>query len=88
MGIPASPITGPQVADIKIVLEGLVRATRESAVATITAAIINARGKPTSIEEVMEINRNVNFALHPDPRLPGYKEWNSTKAEALAKVYD
>jgi hypothetical protein len=68
-------------------LHKLVSATQTAAIATLAASIVSARGKPTSINEVLAIANDLQFAMFPEPSGP-YKEWAKTRAERLAKVYD
>jgi len=69
-------------------LEKLISATRESAVATLAAAIVTARGKPISINEVLAISHDLHMVMFPRTNTGMYQEWVKTKIERLAKVHD
>jgi hypothetical protein len=60
MSIPESPIP-PQA--LMASMEG----TKLQVVATIAAAVVAASGKPHSIQQVLDIARDVQFALWPAP---------------------
>lgn len=66
----------------------LISAVRQQTVPTVTAAIITARGKPTSIGEILEVQQSVTFALNPMPGHGAWEAWNKNKADHLGKVYD
>jgi len=69
-------------------VDKLLNSNKNLAAATLAAAIVTARGKPTSISEVVEIYKDLRFAMYPAPNYKVYKEWAETKDEKLAKVYD
>jgi hypothetical protein len=69
-------------------LQKLANSNESLSVATLTAAIVTARGKPISIKEVLQLSRDIRFALHPAPNNNNYKEWQKNKAERLSKVHD
>jgi hypothetical protein len=67
----------------------LVRAQRDVACATLTAAIIAAAGRPFSINEAMSIQRDV-FLANYGGEMAGhsvYQDWAKTRDERLGKVY-
>jgi len=76
------------IAGISQSLEKLAISNQSVATATLTAAIVSARGKPTSIKEVLEIAHDINFAMYPARNYGNYKEWEKTKDQRLAKIYD
>ena len=89
MSMPPEPsIPLSVIAGIGQSLEKLANAAQSAAIATLTAAIVTARGKPTSINEVLEIAQNINFAMYPAPNHGLYKEWATKKEAKLAKIYD
>jgi hypothetical protein len=51
------------------------------------AAIITAAGKRYSIEQALEILRDVQRALYPTPTSGAYQEWAKTSEERLKKVH-
>ncbi|MDE1907192.1 MAG: hypothetical protein KGH75_12160 [Rhodospirillales bacterium] len=88
MATSDSPIPISLVNTIAQNLEKLASSNQSVAIATLTAAIVNARGKPTSIKEVLEIAHDINFTMHPAPNFGSYKEWLKTKDQRLAKIYE
>ena len=64
----------------------LLRAMRLVSSTNLTAAIIKASGRPYSVAEVLQLNRDVHFGLFPSPGHPGYEEWTRTKQSALQKA--
>ena len=80
MAIPPSPIPPADMGRLLNLLE-------QQAVATLTAAIVIASGKSHSIQQVLDIARDVHFATHPNPSFGVYKEWEKTKGAALNKVH-
>lgn len=65
----------------------LVHATRANTVATMAAAIITASGRPFSIQQALDLSRDIHFAMHPIGGYGANMEWEKTKDQALAKVY-
>jgi len=53
-------------------------ATRISAAATLAAALINAAGRPHSVNEAIKLMRDVEFSLWPTPNSGGYQAWKTT----------
>ena len=88
MAMPESPIPAPILMGAAQSLERLVAATQQSAIATLAAAIVAARGKPTSINEVLEISHDLHMAMFPPHGSGMLKEWMKTKDQRLAKVRD
>lgn len=79
MANPPSPI--PQF-DLNRLAHALQRQTE----ATITAAIVAASGRAHSIQQVLDIMRDVHHAMNPQPNSGAYMEWLKTKDAALNKV--
>jgi hypothetical protein len=52
-----------------------VAALRESAAATLTAAIVSASGRPHSISEAVRVMRDVEATLNASRGDARYKEW-------------
>ena len=61
----------------------LVEATRAQTAAILAAAIVTAANRPHSIEQVLEIQRDIYFALYPSTGSGAYQEWAKTKDERL-----
>jgi hypothetical protein len=55
--------------------------------ATIAAALVSASGKPHSIEQILEIVTDVQFAMNPQPNHGSYQQWAKTKDARLKKVH-
>lgn len=64
----------------------LLRAFRLMSSTNLTAAIVAASGRPYSVAEVLQLNRDVHFGLFPAPGRPAYEEWTRTKQSALQKA--
>jgi hypothetical protein len=60
-------------------MERVIKATRKSAAATITAALINVTGKVHSVDQAIELLRDVEFSLYPHPNLGVYQAWLKNK---------
>jgi hypothetical protein len=88
MSTPESPIPPHVVSGMNESLAKLVSATQDSAVATLTAAIVTARGKPISISDALAIAHDLHMAMFPPHGSATYKEWAKTKDQKLAKVQD
>lgn len=80
MAIPPSPI--PQVE-----LSQFMHALQRQTAATITAAIVTASGRAHSIQQVLDLMRDVQHAMNPQPSSGAYKEWLKTKDATLKKVH-
>jgi len=80
MAVPESAIPG-------VLFDQIVRGLRQQTAATITSALVMASGRQHSIEQVLEIMRDVQFALHPEPSHGVYMDWLKTKDARLKKVH-
>ena len=67
-------------------LQHLIDATRDVGVATIVSAIVAAMSRPVSVGEVLEMQRDIRFALYPAPGFRVYAEWEKSKGAALTKL--
>ena len=67
-------------------LAQLLNLMRHQHAATLTAAIVSAAGRPFSIAEVQEIQRDIFWAENPDTAYEAYRQWAETKDERLAKI--
>jgi len=65
----------------------LISAVQQQSVATIASALIIASGKPHSIQQALDISRDIHFAMHPAHNLGAYQAWEKTKSAALNKVH-
>jgi hypothetical protein len=65
----------------------LTNATKAQNVATLAASLIAASGRPHSIQEAMDLCRNIDFAMHPAPGSGAYIEWAKTKDQTLNKAH-
>jgi hypothetical protein len=88
MAMPDSPIPPQVISGIAETLQKLAAANQSIVTATLTAAIVSARAKPTSIKEVLEIQRDLFFAMHPSPNSGNYQAWVKNKEEKLSKIYE
>jgi hypothetical protein len=88
MTLPETPIPPALATSLTQSMDKLIHATQQSTVATLAAAIVVARGKPTSIQDVLDVMYNLNFAIFPTPSRGHYQEWLQTKGEALTKPFD
>ena len=64
----------------------LLSAMQSVHVATLTASIVTAAGRPHSIQEVLDIQRDVHFALYPGAGHGSYEEWKKSKDQRLELV--
>jgi len=80
MAVPPSPIPPVDMAR-------LLNTLQQQYIATLTSAVVIASGKPHSIQQVLDIARDINFATNPNPNFGAYKEWEKTKHLALNKVH-
>ncbi len=62
-------------------------ATRQQVAATIASAIMASSGRPYSIQQALEIVRDVHYALYPAPNAEPYNEWAKTREARLSKVH-
>jgi len=67
-------------------LQHLIDATRDVSVTTNISAIVVAMNRPVSVAEVLEMQRDVRFALYPAPGFRVYTEWEKSKGAALTKL--
>jgi hypothetical protein len=72
------------MADTELVLA---EAAKAQVAATLAAAIITVSGRPHSIQQALDIARDIQFAMYLAPGYGHYIEWEKTKAERLGKVH-
>ena len=70
-----------------IAMGKMAEATKWHAAATLASSIVAASGRPHSIQQALEITRNIHFAMFPVPNDPAYKEWEKTKGASLSEVH-
>jgi hypothetical protein len=87
MAAPESPIPTHLISGLLQSLQQMVAANRQSAVATLTAAIVAKAGKSMTVSEVLDIQRDLCFAMYPEAGSGAYVEWKKTDKERLAKTY-
>jgi len=87
MAVPESPIPPTTLTQWSISLAQLTEATKQQAVATLASAIIAASGRPHSIQQALDIARDIQFAMYPAPQYGHYQEWEKTKDAKLKKVH-
>jgi hypothetical protein len=80
MAIPESPV--PSIA-----MAQLTEATKAQVAATLAAAVVASSGKPHSIQQVLDITRDIQFAMYPARGNGVYMEWEKTKDARLSKVH-
>jgi hypothetical protein len=65
----------------------LTDATKWQSATTLASSIIITSGRPHSIQQAVEIVRDIHFAMFPVPNDPSYKEWEKAKGAILNKVH-
>jgi len=68
-------------------LRALESVAKNNAVATLAAAVISAAGRPVSVHEALEIQRDIQFSMYGG-ELKAYEEWEMTKDRRLRKPFD
>ena len=87
MAIPESPLTAAAIAPIIQTLPRIESALQKSSVAVLVAAVVSARGRPTSISEVLQIHEDIFWSIYPTVGQGRYEEWAKTKEDRLNKVW-
>ena len=80
MAVPESPIPLAMVGQ-------MTDALKWQPIATLTAAIITASGKPHSIQQTLDIANDFHFAMFPNPNFGAYREWEKFKDARLSRVH-
>lgn len=62
-------------------------AIKEQTIATLASAIIVASGRAWSIEEVLELMRDIEFARHPMPGSGAYQHWEKDRDTKVKKIH-
>jgi hypothetical protein len=65
----------------------LTEVTKWQSVNALASAIIIASGRPHSVQEALDIARDIHFAMFPVHNLAAYKDWEKIKHERLNKVH-
>jgi hypothetical protein len=96
MAIPETPLDKIKVesalqviSTLPLTLAKFENAMKAGATATLAAAVIQSAGRPVSVQEAMDIQRDIYFATFSG-ELAGhgvYKEWAKTKDARLAKPF-
>jgi hypothetical protein len=81
------PIPPEALMQIAQQMAQLTEATRAQITATLASSIITASGRPHSIQQAMDIARDIQMAMYPAPQIGFYQEWAKTKAERLNKIH-
>jgi hypothetical protein len=82
--VPFKPQTDP---DISLILQQLVGATRQTAVTTLTAAVISRATGRLSVHEILEIYNDFYFSMYPDEESAAYLKWAELRAEHLGTTH-
>jgi hypothetical protein len=61
---------------------------QQQTLATVTAAVVTARGKPTSVNEVLEIMASFAHVLYPQVNTTSFQKWNEQRVAHLSKVHE
>jgi len=69
-------------------LAKLAEATKWQSAAALASSIIIASGRPHSIQQALDIARDIQFAMFPVHNDPTYKEWEKTKHARLNKIHE
>jgi hypothetical protein len=65
----------------------LTEATKWHTASTLASAIIIVSGRSHSIQQALDIARDIHFAMYPSPNSAAYKDWEKIKHERLNKVH-
>ncbi len=82
--VPFKPQPEP---DIPLVLQQLVEAGRQAAVATLTAAVITRATGRLSVREILGIQDDFYFSIYPDAGSAAYLKWAALKTEHLEAIH-
>jgi hypothetical protein len=81
LSTPIPPMTGVDLAQ-------LINATQNAAAATLAAALITAAGRPHSVDEAINLLRDIQYSLHPGnfANTGPYQAWQQSKQTDKAHV--
>jgi hypothetical protein len=68
-------------------LDALIMHQKRAETAALTAALLDKRRKALSINELLDIARDIEFARYPQPHNPAYQAWEKIKDERLNLVH-
>jgi hypothetical protein len=80
---------GDALMQMPLVIARLENALKIQTTATLTAAIIQASGRPVSVEEALALRQDIHFALY-GPELSGrgsFEEWKKQKEARLRSPF-
>lgn len=83
MSGPQSPIS----AQASHAVTQIVPAIQQSTAATLMAAIVAAANRPHSVQEVLDIQRDVLFSLYPNSTIAAFKGWHESNGDRLEKAH-
>jgi hypothetical protein len=87
IAIPESPIPPAALMQLQQDMLHIREALKAQAAATLAASIVTASGRPHSIQQALDIARDIQMAMYPSPQSGFYQEWAKTKEEKLNKVH-
>ena len=82
--VPFKPQPEP---DIALILHQLVTASRLSAVAALTAAVISRATGRLSVQEILGIQDDFYFSMYPDEGSAAYLKWAELRREHLEMTH-
>jgi hypothetical protein len=80
-------MTSVSIPPAVLALGQFTEAAKWQSVSTLASAIIIASGRPHSIQQALDIARDIHFAMFPVHNLAAYKDWEKIKHERLNKVH-
>jgi hypothetical protein len=87
MSVTESPVPPQFLSQFVGGLGHLITAAQWQASITLASAIVTASGRPHSIEQALDIAKDIHFETHPTPGSAVYLEWSKTKDAKLKKVH-
>jgi len=82
--VPFKPQPDP---DVVLIMQQLVEAGRQAAVATLTAAVITRATGRLSVQEILSIQDDFYFSMYPDGGSAAYLKWAELKSEHLETTH-
>lgn len=61
-------------------------AINDQTIATLASAIVVASGRAWSIEEVLDLMRDIEFARRPQPNSGAYQHWEKDREAKVKKI--
>ncbi len=87
MSVHEVPLKPQPEIDISLIIQQLVVAGRQAAVAALTAAVITRATGRLSVQEILSIQDDFYFSMYPDEGSAAYLRWAEFKAEHLDAVH-